>query len=49
MRTSAKRDRMTRWAGVIVEDGDGRGYRWARLLEVSSLPRPTSDRIPYPT
>ena len=48
MRTSAKRDRMTRWAGVIVQDGDGRGHRWARLLEVWSLRDRLSDRILLP-
>lgn len=48
MRTAAKRDRMTRSAGVIVQNGDGRGHRWARLLEVSSLRDRLSDRILLP-
>ena len=48
MRTAAKRDRMTRSAGVIVQNGDGRGHRWARLLEVWSLRDRLSDRILLP-
>ena len=48
MRTSAKRDRMTRSAGVIVQNGDARGHLVGAPSGGLVAPRPLSDRILLP-